>query len=57
MNVVDTVFPKASTMLSDYHIGNFNRAKHKTNCKVKNLKGLDGKNINSREVVKTVMNA
>jgi hypothetical protein len=57
MNVVDTVFPEASNMLSEYHIGKNVREKCKTNCKVKELNGLDGKDNNSREMVKTIMNA
>ena len=55
MNFVDTVFLEASTMLCEYHIERNFRAKCKMNCKVKDLKGKDGKEIKSSEVVKTVM--
>jgi hypothetical protein len=55
MNVVDTVFPEATTLLCEYHIERNVREKCKTDCKVNGLKGKDGKEIKPSEVVKTVM--
>jgi hypothetical protein len=43
--------------LYSYHIGQNVRAKCKTDCKVKDLKGKDGKEIKPGLVVKTVMAA
>lgn len=55
MNVVDTVFQEASSMLCEYHIRRNVRAKCKTYCNVKDLKCKDRKEIKSGEVGKTVM--
>jgi len=55
MNVFDTVFLEASSLVCKYHIKRNVIAKCKTNCKVKDLKGKDGKEIKSSEVGKTVM--
>jgi len=57
MNVVDTIFPEATAMLCEYHIERNVRAKCKMNCKVNDLKGKDGKNINQNSMVKTIMRA
>jgi len=43
MNVVDTIFPKDTALLCEYHIERNVRAKCKTDCNVKDLKGKDGK--------------
>jgi len=55
MNDVDTIFPKATAMLCEYHIERNVRAKCKTDCKVKDVKGKDGKKIKPSSMVKTVM--
>ena len=54
MNVVDTVFPRATALLCEYHIERNVRAKCKTDCKVKDLKGKDGKDIKPNSMVKTI---
>jgi hypothetical protein len=55
MNVVNTVFLEASSLICEYHIRRNVREKSKTYCKVKDLKGKDGKEIKSSVVGKTVM--
>jgi len=55
MNVLDTVFPDASTLLCEYHIESSVREKCMKDYKVKDLKSKDGKEIKSSEVVKRVM--
>jgi len=55
INVVDTFFPEDNTLLSEYHIGRNVGVKCKTDCKVKDLKSNDGKEIKSSEAVKTIM--
>lgn len=40
---MDTIFPKATAMLREYHIERNVRSKYKTGCKVKDLKGKDEK--------------
>jgi len=57
INVVETVFPNATTLLCSYHIGQNVRANCRTDCKVKDLKDMDGEEIKSGSVVKTVMAA
>jgi len=57
INVVETLFHDTTTILCSYHIGQNVRAKCKTDCKVKDLKGKDGKEIKPGSVVKTVMAA
>ena len=57
MNVVGTVFAEATALLCEYHIERNVRAKCKTNCKVKDIKGNDGKKIKPSSVVKMVMRA
>ncbi|XP_024632927.1 protein FAR1-RELATED SEQUENCE 5 [Medicago truncatula] len=57
INVVENVFPKATTMLCSYHIGQNVRAKCKLDCKVTDLKGKNGQAIKHASVVKTVMAA
>jgi len=55
INVVEKVFPKATTLLCSYHIVQNVRAKCKLDCKVKDLKGKNGEAIKPASVVKTVM--
>ena len=55
MNVVDTVFPKATALLCEYHIERNVRVKCKMDCKVKDLKGNDEKEIKPNSKVKTIM--
>jgi len=55
INDVEKVFPKATTLLCSYHIGQNVRAKCKLDCKVKDLKGKNGQAIKLALVVKTVM--
>jgi len=57
MNVVDTVFPGATALLCEYHIERNVRAKCKTNFKVKDLKGKDGREIKTNSMVKKIMRA
>jgi len=57
INVVEKVFPDATTLLCSYHIGQNVRAKCKLDCKVKDLKGKNGEAIKPVLVVKTVMTA
>jgi len=57
MNVVDIVFHEATALLCEYHIERNARAKCKTDCKVKDLKGKDGKDIKPNSTVKTIMRA
>jgi len=57
INDVETVFPDTTTLLCSYHIRQNVRAKCKTDCKVKDLKGKDGEDIKPGSVVKTVMAA
>ncbi|XP_024640748.1 protein FAR1-RELATED SEQUENCE 5-like [Medicago truncatula] len=51
INVVEYVFPKATTMLCSYHIGQNVRAKCKLDCKVTDLKGKNGQAIKHASVV------
>ncbi|XP_024630682.2 protein FAR1-RELATED SEQUENCE 5-like [Medicago truncatula] len=57
MNDVDTVFPESTALLCEYHIERNVRAKCKTDCKVNDLKGKDGKVIKPNSMVKTIMRA
>jgi len=57
MNDVDTVFPEATALLCEYHIERNVRPKCKIDCKVKDLKGKDGKDIKPNSMVKTIMRA
>jgi len=57
INVVVEVFPKATTLLCSYHIGQNVRARCKLDCKVKDVKGKNGEAIKPASVVKTVMAA
>ena len=50
MKAVDEVFPKATTLLCEYHIGKNVRARCKTDCKVK-----EGSNIKPMEVVNAII--
>ena len=43
INALEKVFPKATTLLCSYHIGQNVRAKCKTDWKVMDLKGKMGK--------------
>jgi hypothetical protein len=52
---VETVFLDATTLLCSYHIGQNVTAKCKTDCKVNDLKGKDGKEIKPGLVVNIVM--
>jgi hypothetical protein len=52
---VEKVFPKATTLLCSYHIGQNVRAKCKLDCKVKDVKGKNGEAIKPALVVKIVM--
>lgn len=55
MNVVDTIFPKDTALLCEFHINKNVKEKCKPDCKVKDLKVKDGKNIKSKDVAKNVM--
>ena len=55
INVVEKVFPDATTLLCSYRIGQNVRAKCKLDCKVNDLKGKNGEAIKPASVVKTVM--
>jgi len=55
INVVEKVFPDATTLLCLYQIGQNVRAKCKLDCKVKDLKGKNGVVIKAPSMVKTVM--
>ena len=57
IKAVEKVFPKATTLLCSYHIGQNVRAKCKVDCKVTDLKGKNGQPIKPGSVVKTVMAA
>ena len=57
INVVEKVFPNATTLLCSYHIGQNVRAKYKLDCKVKDLKGKNEAAIKPASVVKIVMAA
>jgi len=55
INVVEKVFPDATTLLCSYHIRQNVRAKYKLDCKVKDLKGKNGVLIKAPSMVKTMM--
>jgi len=57
INVVEKVFPNATTLLCSYHVGQNVRTKCKLDCKVKDLKGKNGEEIKLASVAKTVMAA